>query len=84
MERFELRKNFNIASTIINDNIKVSTAAIFYDEIFGERYQLETFIFKKEGRSMMKIHEVYENQTGIDYCISFHNKIVALIKTKIK
>jgi len=83
MKRFELKKNFNIASTIINENIRVSTAAIFYDEIFGERYQLETFIFKKEGRSIMKIHDVYANQKGIDYCVSFHNKLVALIKTKI-
>jgi len=84
MERLNLKKNFNIASTVINDNVRVSTAAIFYDEIWGERFQFETFIFKKEGRSIMKIHLVSENQKGIDYCLSFHNKTVSLIKSKLK
>ena len=39
-------KNFNIASTVINDKIRVSTAAIFYEStFFGDYYQVETFIF---------------------------------------
>lgn len=77
-------KNFNIRSTVINDNIRVSTAAIFYDDwFFGEYFQLETFIFKKEGRSLMKIHNVIENEKGLQYCIDFHNKTVAMVKSKI-
>lgn len=84
MERFNDKKNFNIASTIINNNIKVSTAAIFYDEWFGERFQLETFIFKKEGHSIMKIHDVQQNQDGIDYCLRFHQLTVAIVKQKLK
>lgn len=85
MERFELRKNFNIASTVINENVRVSTAAIFYDEWFGERYQLETWVFIKDHKgSKMRIHNVYENQDGIDYCIRFHEKTVAMVKRKIK
>ena len=84
MERFDKKQNFNIASTVINENIRVSTAAIFYDEWYGERFQLETFIFKKEGRSTYKIHSVPENQKGLDYCTSFHNKLVSLIKSKLK
>lgn len=84
MERLKLEKNFNIASTIINDNIRISTAAIFYDEWFGKRFQFETFIFKKEGNSMQKIHEVFENQKGIDYCKRFHELAVIIVKSKIK
>lgn len=85
MERFKLKKNFNIASTVINENIRVSTAAIYYEEWFGERYQLETWVFMKGLKgSQMKIHEVPENQHGIDYCIRFHNKTLAMVKNKIK
>lgn len=84
MERFELKKNFNIASTVIDDNVRISTAAIFYDEWFGERFQMETWIFKKEGRSLMKIHDVRENQDGIDYCLNFHNKLTKLVQYKLK
>lgn len=83
MERFDKKSNFNIASTIINDNVRISTAAIFYDEIFGERFQLETWIFKKEGRSIMKIHDVPINKVGLDYCVRFHNKATGLVKSKI-
>lgn len=84
MNRFELNSNFNIASTVINDNVRISTAAIFYDEWFGKRFQLETWIFKKDGRSLMKIHDVPTNQKGLDYCISFHNKATELVKSKLR
>lgn len=83
-ECFSKENNFNIRSTVINDNIRVSTAAIFrQDWFFGDYFQLETFIFKKEGRSNMRIHDVFCNKKGIQYCIDFHNKTVALIKSKI-
>ena len=84
-ELFNLDKNFNIRSTVINDNIRVSTAAIFYESsFFGDYYQLETFIFKKEGKSLMKIHNVSDTEKGLQYCIDFHNKTVAFINSKIK
>ena len=84
MERFEQKKNFNITSTVINDNIRVSTAAIFYDEVFGERFQFETIVFRKDKGMLMKIHNVYASQKGLDYCVTFHNKLVSLINSKIK
>lgn len=85
MKRFNEKQNFNIASTVINENVRVSTAAIFYDEWFGERFQMETWVFMKDHKgSKMKIHDVPENQSGIDYCIRFHNKTVAMVKNKIK
>lgn len=81
MERFEQKRNFNIASTVIDENTRVSTAAIFYDEWFGERYQLETWVFKKDRKgSKMKIHDVPSNQDGIDYCMRFHSKIVYILE----
>lgn len=83
-ELFNLNKNFNIRSTVINNNIRVSTASIYYrSSFFGDYYQLETFIFKKEGSSIMKIHNVFANENGLKYCINFHNKTVALIKSKL-
>lgn len=83
MKRFEQKKNFNIASTVIDDNVRVSTAAIFYNDwFFGEYFQLETIIFKKDGMGNMRIHKVPCNQVGIDYCIRFHQKVVAMIKSK--
>lgn len=83
-KRLYLHKNFNIRSTIINDNIRISTASIFYESsFFGDYYQFETFIFKKEDRSIMKIHNVLSNQNGIEYCINFHNKLVSLVKSKL-
>lgn len=84
MERFNNKSNFNIASTVINEDMRVSTAAIFYDEWFGERYQMETWVFMKDRKgSKMKIHKVLENQKGIDYCLAFHNKLVGLINTRL-
>jgi len=81
---FNDKKNFNIASTIISDNVRISTAAIFYDEIFGERFQLETWIFKKEGRSLMKIHDVFANQKGLDYCVRFHTLTASIVDIRLK
>ena len=85
MERFDLKKNFNIASTIIDDNYRVSTAAIFYEENwFGDYWQLETWVFVKGHKgSKVKIHKVPCNEYGIRYCKEFHKKTVAMVKYKI-
>lgn len=42
--------NIDLGKTQITDNVRVSSAAIYYDEWFGERYQLETFIFSNDKR----------------------------------
>lgn len=85
-QRFKLNKNFNIASTTINENVRVSTASIFYEnEWFGSYYQMETFIFRNDGiRGNMKIHNVPCNDNGIDYCKRFHNKVVYMLNKKLK
>jgi len=82
-DSFNEEKNFNIASTIINENVRISTAAIFYDEFFGKRFQLETWVFKKEGRSLMKIHNVASNQNGLDYCKRFHILAAKIVNRKL-
>lgn len=86
MERFKQNKNFNIASTVINENVRVSTAAIFYEsDFFGNYYQLETWVFTKDHKnSKMKIHNVPANQNGIDYCKRFHEKAVTMVRNKLK
>lgn len=84
MNPFYEKKNFNIDSTVINDNYRVSTAAIFYDEIFGERFQLETWFFVKGHKgSKIKIHEVPCNEYGLRYCKEFHKNTVAMVKSKL-
>lgn len=85
MNPFEQKKNFNIASTIIDDNYRVSTAAIFYEgNWFGDYWQLETWVFCKDNKhSKMKIHNVPCNDDGINYCKIFHDKTVAMVKYKI-
>ncbi|GEM_PF-2104874 len=76
--------SFNISSTIINEDFRVSTAAVFYSEWFGDRYQLETIVFSTvKGGFRMKIHDVPSNDKGIEYCKRFHEKTVAMVKSKI-
>lgn len=85
MNAFEQKKNFNIDSTIINENYRISTAAIFYEgNWFGDYWQLETWVFHKQNKhSKMKIHEVPCNEKGLGYCKKFHQKTVAMVKYKI-
>lgn len=42
--------NKNIASTIISDTVRVSSATIFYESWFGNYYQYETLVFSKDSR----------------------------------
>lgn len=84
MNNFGSKKNFNIASTVINKDVRVSTAAIFYSEWFGDRYQLETIVFSTvKGGFRMKIHDVPSNDQGVEYCKRFHEKTVAMVKNKL-
>jgi hypothetical protein len=51
--------NIYLGKTQITDKIRVSSAAIFYEEWFGKYYQLETWIFsddKERQQSRMVIH----------------------------
>jgi len=59
LDRDFRRANINLAITIITDKIRVSTAAIYYSEWFGEYYQYETWIFsndKMHQKNVMVIH----------------------------
>ena len=40
--------SFNIASTVINDFVRVSSAGIVYEESFGGYVQYETWIFSED------------------------------------
>lgn len=81
-----MKSNHNIASTQITEDIRVSTAAIYYDEWFGERWQIETFIFsnnKTLQKTRMIIHGSESNEDRvlnksgnlIEKAIKVHNYI---------
>ena len=51
---------FNIKTTFITDDIRVSTGVYIGDHMYGFYGQVETFIFHPEGQySPMKIHGTY-------------------------
>ena len=54
-------KNIDIAKTQITDKIRVSSAALFYEELFGSFYQYETWVFSDDPKqpSKMVIHGTY-------------------------
>lgn len=87
-------KNFNIASTIINEDIRISSAAIFYESFFfGNYFQIETFIFSNNKdvlRSKQIIHCTVsgDERTDIDINIidnvkKIHTYVCKNIKDKI-
>lgn len=53
--------NINIDKTQITEKIRVSSAAVFYNEMFGNFYQYETWIFSDDARQPSKqvIHGTY-------------------------
>ena len=48
MEKCKYSNNYDLGKTQITDKIRVSTAAIFYDEWFGRRWQIETWCFSDD------------------------------------
>lgn len=83
-------KNIDLGKTQITDKIRVSSAAIFYDEWFGKRYQIETFIFSDDKeliKTRMFIHFSYHfediPQKYKDLVTRFHNRISKILKDKL-
>lgn len=69
-------KNFNIKITIISEDIRISTACIFYEgNFFGDYHQIETIVFNKKARMKMKIHSTILHENTVDYAIRFHEKL---------
>lgn len=71
--------NKNIASTIISDTVRVSSATIFYENWFGNYYQYETLVFSKDER--VPFSQEIHGTNGSDDCESmlaitnqYHNK----------
>lgn len=89
-----MKQSKNLASTVITDKIRVSTAAIYYDEWFGERWQIETFIFSSDERirTRMIIHgsdsfedNVIESKGSIiEKAIKIHNYISSNLLKKLE
>lgn len=80
--------NIDLGKTQITDKIRVSSAAIFYEEIFGSYYQLETFIFsddKERQPTKMQIHcttGVEIPQSKIDWVKTFHRRVSKMLLKK--
>lgn len=84
-------ENFNIASTIITDKIRVSSAAIFYENsFFGDYYQLETWVFSTDPT--VKNKQIIHGTTSIfpisqkekDNVVKVHNYVAGNLKIKLK
>jgi hypothetical protein len=87
----ESNKNIDMGKTRINDDVRVSSAAIFYNEMFGSFYQLETWVFsenKQVIKSRMFIHEtvspyldtVESRKWLVD---NFHRRISNILSKKL-
>lgn len=59
-------KNQDLGKTQISDTVRVSSAAVFYEEWFGAYWQYETFIFSKDPliKSRQVIHGTCSIETG--------------------
>ena len=81
-----MSNNFNIASTEISPQIRVSSAAIWYGH--ENRYQVETFVFSKseEQPTRQFIHGSMIGEDGIDYLTeyaqTFHRRIVLKLRKR--
>lgn len=81
--------NIDLGKTQITESIRVSSAAIFYDEWFGKRYQIETWIFSDDKRlkSRMFLHFSHHDknipQKHKDLVTRFHNRISKILKSKL-
>ena len=75
-------KNKSIQYTLIKPGVKVSSAAIYYQEIWGDRWQYETWIFRNDGiESKMAIHgssSHFPNERLENISKKFHRRVVRL------
>jgi len=69
-------KNIDLGKTQITDLIRVSSAAIFYEEHFGNYFQYETFIFSKDPNQ--KTHQIIHGT-----CWSEPSEKLAAISKKV-
>lgn len=83
----ETEVNFNIASDIITDTIRVSTAGIWLSHDYGAYLQYETWVFSKDPsqRSIQVIHgtKYRECDQLKKQALKIHGYLVANMKAKI-
>lgn len=80
------KSNISIIHTRITDKIRVSSAAIYYDEAFGDRYQYETWCFSGDPRQR-SFQVIHGSWSCVDYhyllkTIKVHQYIVKNLKAK--
>lgn len=80
-----MSKNYGIAQTQISPIIRVSSAVIHYDELWGERWQYETWIFSDAvwpaTRQVIHGSSTYPHCEWHDAAArKYHRRVVRLIK----
>lgn len=82
-----MSKSYNIASTKVCDGVRVSSAAIYYNEFWGQRWQFETWIFsdRPEVKSHQFIHGNGESgdkrfEARAKRC---HRRLLRLLQNKV-
>jgi hypothetical protein len=80
--------NFNIRTSIVSEDVYVSSAAIYYEH--EDRFQVETIIFSKDPRQRFRmfIHgsvfgEVLPDDKILETAVVFNRRVTALLKCKL-
>lgn len=69
--------NIDLGKTKITDKVRVSSAAIFYKEYFGDFYQLETWVFSEDK----KVQESKQVIHGTTFGTEIPEKLIEKTKT---
>jgi hypothetical protein len=75
-------KNYNIKSTVISDTVRVSSAGIVCNEMFGSFYLYETWIFHADNSKCRQfIHGTipFKSENMEAFVARFHNRIVKVL-----
>jgi hypothetical protein len=77
-------KNYNIKSTVISDTVRVSSAGIVRDEMFGSFYLYETWVFHIDNRKCRQfIHGTvpWKSKNMEAFASRFHDRVVKVLRT---
>lgn len=86
MDFFQERKpNIRIMQTQITSKIRVSTAGIFYKDLYGERFQYETWCFSADP-SQRNFQVIHGSRSDVNFrllirAIKIHRRISHGLKT---
>lgn len=56
--------NRDLGKSQVTPWLRISSAAIFYDEIWGQRYQYETWVFSEDKERQRSVQVIHGNSSG--------------------